>query len=153
MKTLLFTITLLISFITVGQSSQAVKHYNISSNKVAVEGYDLISYFENTKPKEGKKQFQEMYNGITYRFVSSANQAKFKANPTKYLPKYGAWCSFAMGDSGDKVDADPETYKIVDGELHLFYNKFFTNTLKSWNKDERNLKTKAEKNWSAILKK
>jgi hypothetical protein len=30
---------------------------------------------------------------------------------------------FAMGDSGDKA-IDPNTFKIIDGKLYLFYNAF-----------------------------
>jgi len=52
-----------------------------------------------------------------------------------------------MGSSGDKVEINPETFKILDGKLYLFYNAYFNNTLKSWNKDEVNLKKKAESNW------
>jgi hypothetical protein len=29
-----------------------------------------------------------------------------------------------MGDSGDKVAIDPNTFKIIDGKLYLFYNAF-----------------------------
>ena len=57
-----------------------------------------------------------------------------------------------MGDYGKKVEIDPETFKIVDGKLYLFYNAYFNNTLKSWNKDEKNLKAKADKNWSTLIK-
>jgi len=45
--------------------------------------------------------------------------------PTRWAPK------------AEKVEVDPGTFKIVDGKLYLFYNKFFNNTLKSWNKDEK----------------
>ena len=55
-----------------------------------------------------------------------------------------------MGASGEKVEVDPETFKIIDGKLYLFYNKIFNNTLKSWNKDEANLKQKADANWKKI---
>ena len=41
---------------------------------------------------------------------------------------------------------DPETFKIVDGKLYLFYHSFTNNTLNTWNKDEAGLKSKAEKN-------
>lgn len=57
-----------------------------------------------------------------------------------------------MGDYGKEVEIDPKTYKIADGKLYLFYNAYFNNTLKSWNEDETNLKGKADKNWSNILK-
>jgi len=52
-----------------------------------------------------------------------------------------------MGKDGSKVEVDPGTFKIIDGKLYLYYNKFFNNTLKSWNKDEVNLKSKANINW------
>ncbi len=76
----------------------------------------------------------------------------FAANPTRFEPQYGGWCAYAMGASGDKVDVDPETFKIVNDKLYLFYNKFFNNTLKSWNKDESNLKSKADVNWTKFIK-
>ena len=53
---------------------------------------------------------------------------------------------------GDKVSIDPETFKIVDGKLYVFYNKFFNNTLTSWNKDEQRLKKQADANWKKIIK-
>ena len=46
-----------------------------------------------------------------------------------------------------KVEIDPGTFKIQDGKLYLFYNKFFNNTLKSWNKDETKLQKNANANW------
>jgi len=57
-----------------------------------------------------------------------------------------------MGESGEKVEVDPETHKIAEGKLYLFYNSFFNNTLPKWNKDEKNLKAKAERNWSKFYK-
>jgi hypothetical protein len=52
-----------------------------------------------------------------------------------------------MGATGEKVDFDPGTFKILNGKLYLFYNKFFNNTLPKWNKDEASLKAKADVNW------
>ena len=57
-----------------------------------------------------------------------------------------------MGANGEKVEIDPSTFKILDGKLYLFYNAYFNNTLKSWNKDEKNLKDKADRNWSNLIK-
>ena len=45
---------------------------------------------------------------------------------------------------------NPETFKILDGKLYLFYNAYFNNTLKSWNKNETNLKKKADAYWKKI---
>ena len=49
-----------------------------------------------------------------------------------------------------KVDVNPNTYKIIEGKVYLFYNKNFTNTLKLWNKDEARLKKLADQNWPQI---
>ena len=75
------------------------------------------------------------------------------AQPGKYEPQYGGWCAYAMGATGEKVPVDPETFKIVHGKLFLFYNKFLNNTLKSWNKYEKNLNAKADGNWAKLFNK
>ena len=72
----------------------------------------------------------------------------FKASPAKYEPQYGGWCAYAMGATNEKVEIDPETFKIINGKLYLFYHSWTNNTLKTWNKDEGNLKPKADVNWT-----
>jgi len=125
------------------------KEFNVKKN-IAIEGYDPVSYFKG-KPAEGKSQFRITQHGVTYLFATQDNLNAFKANPDKYEPAYGGWCAFAMGDSGEKVKIDPETYKIVDGKLYLFYNFWLNNTLESWNKNENALKAQADKNWKKIV--
>ena len=90
---------------------------------------------------------------MTYFFINKENLERFKKNPNKYLPQFGGWCAYAMGDSGEKISVAPETFKIIDGKLYLFYNKFFTNTLNSWNEDEAALKKNADSNWLNVMNK
>jgi YHS domain-containing protein len=125
------------------------KNFNIKKD-VAIEGYDPVSYFDG-KPSEGKAEFKTTYKGVSYQFSTKANLEKFKANPGTYEPAYGGWCAFAMGDSGEKVKIDPETYKIQGGKLYLFYNFWGNNTLKDWNKNEKVLMTKGDANWAKEL--
>jgi YHS domain-containing protein len=124
------------------------QQFNVSKAGLAIDGYDPVAYFTKGQAIEGRKEIATVYGGITYRFASVENRNIFKSNPSKYEPQYGGWCAYAMGDAGEKVSVDPETFKVLNGKLYLFYNKFFNNTLKSWNKDEANLKAKADKNWS-----
>lgn len=148
-------ILLLIAFISISGFAQTetkrVTQFNLEKN-VAVQGYDVVSYFKQNKAVKGKKALALNYEGVVYYFSTEANKETFKKNPASYEPQYGGWCAFAMGDSNSKVDIDPETFKIVDGKLYLFYNAFFNNTLKSWNKDEVNLKRKADTNWKNYIK-
>ena len=130
-----------------GQSAAGQNQYNVTSNHLAIEGYDPVSYFTDHAAVEGKKDLSYTYDGVVYHFVSAQHLQAFKANPKKYQPQYGGWCAYAMGATGEKVEVDPETFKVLDGKLYLFYNSFFNNTKKSWDKDEANLKQKADGNW------
>lgn len=149
------TIILILTFMTnvvFAQNTAAdrTKHFNLEKG-IAIQGYDPVAYFSN-KALKGDKKYTAKYIGVVYYFSSETNKNNFLKNPSKYEPQYGGWCAFAMGDYGKKVEIDPETFKIVDGRLYLFYNAYFNNTLKSWNKDEKNLKAKADKNWTTLIK-
>ncbi len=127
------------------------QQFNLEKNKVAIQGYDPVSYFTQGKAVKGKKEMAVLADGITYYFSTAENKELFKKNYTAYEPQYGGWCAYAMGAKGEKVEIDPETFKIINGKLYLFYNSFFNNTLKSWNKDENNLKVKADSNWKNLF--
>lgn len=133
------------------EDAKRVSQYNLE-NKVAVQGYDPVAYFKQNKALKGKNDFVTSYKGVVYKFSSAANKDLFMKNPAAYEPQFGGWCAYALGSSGEKVDINPETFKVVDGKLYLFYNAYFNNTLKSWNKDEANLKAKAESNWKKVYK-
>ena len=117
----------------------------------ALSGYDPTVYFLG-KAQKGKKDFTYTQEGVNYQFANANNLETFKKNPTKYEPQYGGWCAYAMGSSGEKVEVDPETFKIISGKLYLFYHTFFSNTLTDWNKDENALKAKADANWTKFIK-
>ena len=126
------------------------KEFNLEKG-IAIDGYDPVAYFKSNKAVKGSKSLAVFYQGVTYHFSSPENKEDFKKNPSRYEPEYGGWCAYAMGAKGEKVTIDPETFKIVSGKLYLFYNRYFTNTLKSWNKDESNLKMKADQHWKKIF--
>lgn len=153
MKTLLISILLFITSIAFAQDSEEArkKHYNLNDN-VALSGYDPVSYFAN-KPIEGNKDINYTYKGVTYYFLTEKSKAAFKANPEKYEPQYGGWCAYALGKKDpDLMDADPETYKITNGKLYVFYNSFGVNTKKKWTKNESDMQQNADKNWNKIIK-
>jgi YHS domain-containing protein len=130
------------------------KEFNLE-NKVAIQGYDPVAYFTQKKAVKGKSTITATNEGVIYYFSTQVNKDAFVKSPASYEPQYGGWCSYAMGNNGpdgEKVEIDPETFKIVDGKLNLFYNAFFNNTLKSWNKNEAVLKKKADVNWAKMIK-
>jgi YHS domain-containing protein len=146
---------LLIAFATsvsfAQSASKKVSEFNLE-NKIAIQGYDPVSYFKLNKAVKGKKEISVVYEGVLYQFSSVANKETFLKTPASFEPQYGGWCAYAMGSAGEKVEINPETFKIIDGKLYLFYNAYFNNTLKSWNKAEVSLKAKADSNWKKIIK-
>jgi len=128
------------------------KNFNLQKGMVALQGYDPVGYFTQKKAVKGKKEFALNVMGIYYWFASDANRKTFMKDYQKYEPQYGGWCAYAMGKTGEKVGVDPETFKIKDGKLYLFYHTLNNNTLPKWNAEEAGLKAKADKSWSTIFK-
>ena len=131
------------------EDAQRLKQFNIE-NGIALKGYDPVSYYLG-KPLKGNRAYKFTYKSVCYLFSSQQNLEKFKANPAGYEPMYGGWCAYAMGKTGEKVEVDPETYKIIQGKVYLFYNFYFNNTLTDWNKNEAELNKKAMLNWNQYL--
>lgn len=154
---LIFRVFTLLASLCFAISSQAQnvdrkKNFNLEDG-IAIEGYDPVSYFNSGKAEEGSSSFAHTYLGVTYYFKSEKNKQLFIQAPQKYEPQFGGWCAFAMGKDGSKVEVDPETFKIINGKLYLFYNAYFNNTLEDWNKNEGYYKPRAETNWNKIISK
>jgi YHS domain-containing protein len=151
MKSLYLIISLLLIQTSFSQNISVRKKEFLLEKGLAINGYDPVAYFAKM-PMLGKNDINYIFEGIKYQFATIANLNTFKTNPTKYEPQYGGWCAFAMGEKGEKIEIDPETYKIVDGKLYLFFHPFYKNTLSSWNKNEKELKIKADAHWAKFIK-
>ena len=149
MKKLILLALIALTTAALGQPQKRTANLNLEKG-LAIQGYDPVAYFTQKKAVKGKASIAATYEGVTYHFSSQSHKDLFLKNPSSYEPQYGGWCAFAMGDYGEKVEINPETFKILDGKLYLFYNAYFNNTLKSWNKDEANLRRKADTNWKKI---
>jgi YHS domain-containing protein len=112
-------------------------------HKVAVSGYDVVSYFTN-QPTKGKTEFTATHEGATYRFATAENRDKFKENPSKYTPQYGGWCAFGWAQ-GYPAKIDPLAWRIVDGKLYLNYNAAVQ---KDWEKKQTEFIKRADENFA-----
>jgi hypothetical protein len=152
MKQLITIVALFFIQVTVSTAQEQtlrLKNYNLEG-KLAIQGYDPVAYFKQHEAVKGSKDRAVSHQDVIYYFSSVANKEEFKKNPSLYEPQYGGWCAYAMGSKGEKVSVDPKTFKITNGRLYLFYNRFFNNTLTEWNKNEKGLQTKADANWKTI---
>lgn len=120
---------------------------------LAINGYDPVAYFQGTS-SPGSAKFLYNYKGAVWLFVNSENRDLFIKNPEKYEPQFGGWCAWAVAEKNAKFPINPNTYKITNGKLYLFYNGPFNggtfNALEPWNKDEKNLLKKSDGNWKTL---
>jgi len=100
---------------------------------MAIKGYDAVAYFTQGAPRKGYAKYTLRHKGINWRFSSSENLAKFKANPAKYEPAYGGYCAYGVS-RGYLVKIEPDAWSIVSGKLYLNYDR---RVRRLWNKRQQ----------------
>ena len=116
-RTLLLSTLATVAMPALAQSATIYK----GNNNVAVNGYDVVGYFTESRHVEGDAQFSAEWMGATWRFASAENRAAFVANPTAYAPQYGGHCAYAAS-KGALASSVPEAWTIVNGKLYLNYS-------------------------------
>jgi YHS domain-containing protein len=119
-----------------------------TENGWAIKGYDPVAYFTTGKPTPGVAQFTTTHKGVTYRFASAENRARFIATPEKFVPQYGGYCAYAIA-LNRIADIDPDEWAIVDDKLYL-NNGFLAQTL--WSLDKSGNIAKGNQNWPLVPK-
>lgn len=120
---------------------------NLDSDGVAVQGYDPVAFFTDSKPVLGNPQITSMYGGAVYRFASTANKAMFDASPAKYEPQFGGWCAYAASIN-TLSPIEPKYWEIVDGRLLLQHNQ---RAWDLWHKDVPANLALADRNWPGLI--
>jgi YHS domain-containing protein len=121
--------------------------YTPAFSKLALEGYDPVSYFDG-KPAKGDARFATTHKGVQYRFASAQSLARFRANPEAFLPQFGGYCAWAVA-GGYTAKGDPLAWKVVNGKLYLNYDQ---SVQKRWAADIPGNIAKGDKNWPQVLK-
>jgi YHS domain-containing protein len=127
--------------------ANAADEHFLKDRGPAISGYDAVAYHTLGKPVPGASAFQAEYQGVTWQFASAANRDLFAANPAKYAPAYGGWCS-AGASKGKKVATQPHLFAVVDGQLYLNSTDAAHKDL--FLKDTATVIGKGEKNWKTI---
>lgn len=120
-----------------------------NGSQLAVEGYDVVSYFSQEKPELGVKTYQIDWQGVKWRFLSAENMKKFESNPQAYAPQFGGYCATAVAN-GKLTGGLPNIWTITDGKLYLFCSHM---ALQKWQEGGKEVIQLANKNWPMILQK
>jgi YHS domain-containing protein len=116
-----------------------------STKNGAIDGYDAVAFFVESKPVKGKPEFRYEWNGAEWYFSSKKNLDSFSTSPMKYAPQFGGYCAFGMSDGeGHKAPTQANTFSIVNGKLYLNYNLHVKDL---WKKNMDSNIVRANNNW------
>ena len=117
-----------------------------SSNGVAINGYDAVSYHLEQQPRKGDVTHQYQWKGASWQFSNAHNKALFIANPEKYAPQYGGFCAYAASKNA-LAPTDPQAWTVRDGKLYL---NFSTAVRSRWQQDVIDNIRIADGNWPGL---
>ena len=118
-----------------------------ATNGIAINGYDPVAYFTESKAVEGSSAHTSEWEGATLQFASAENKAVFDADPEKYAPKYGGYCAYAVS-KGYIATTDPDAWSIHEDRLYLNYSK---SVRALWAARRRHHIRNADANWPSVL--
>lgn len=128
--------------------------WNVDEHGVVLGGYDVVAYHTQDRAVRGSSAHAETYDGATFYFASAENQKAFHEDPKRFVPKFGGFCAFGVAKNHAKVPTDPETFKIHNGELLVFFNDVYNgqkvNTKILWNQSEESLYREAVATWPTL---
>lgn len=127
----------------------APRIYTENPDRIALEGYDVITYFTQGKPLMGDPKYEMEWEGAKWHFRSQFNLNKFAKNPRQYAPQYGGYCPWAIAN-GRLTGGIPTLWRIVDGKLYLLCSD---EAMEKWNKALWRVNRQADQYWPAILNK
>lgn len=113
---------------------------------MGLHGVDPVALVAQGSHVEGNAEYTGTHDGVAYYFSSAENLEAFKAEPAKFVPQNGGFCTFGVS-VGKKFDGDPEFAAVMDNKLYVFLNEAIFNEFK---KDQPGTVAKAEVNWTKI---
>ena len=119
-----------------------------ADSELMLKGHDPVAYFTMDKHLLGSPEIKAIYAGTTYRFVNEQHKAIFTADPVKYVPQFGGYCSNGVV-YGMAFGGDPDTWQIIDGKLYMFGG---AGSRKYFLMDEKNNLSLAHQYWTTELK-
>lgn len=87
--------------------------------RVMLKGHDPVAYFTEGRPVKGSPAFAFDWDGDRYHFASAANRDRFAADPDRYAPQFGGYCTGSMSRNVVN-EMHPEAWIVSEGKLYVF---------------------------------
>ena len=96
------------------------KYARWAGGDLQIRGYDTTAYFQTGKPATGTAGNVVKWQGGTWHFRTAQEAALFKASPSKFTPRFGAYCTGGLSQR-HVVNGNPKIWRLHKGRLYMFY--------------------------------
>lgn len=141
-----FTATLVLTSLSAACRASRGGPSNVDHRGVAIRGFDPVAYFTQGKAIPGSATHSHRWQEATWHFASAEHLDLFVAEPSRYAPRYGGYCAWAVSQ-GYTADVDPQVWKIVDGRLYLNHDE---RVRRKWEANQADSIRKADIQWPKI---
>jgi hypothetical protein len=114
---------------------------------LAMDGYDPVAYFTDSRPKVGRPEFEYRFRGVIWRFSNQGNRDAFAENSDVYVPQFGGYDPTAIA-RGVAVPGNPTLWVVAHERLYLFYS---ADVRDSFNADVAGAVAAADAAWPGVL--
>ncbi len=136
-----------LSVLVGGAEAQSKVLVNVNRQGVALEGYDPVAFFSDSRAVKGNEKYQAHVGGATYLFSSAEHLATFQQEPARYTPQFGGYCAYGASQ-GHVAPVEISTWQILDGRLTLNYSK---DVQQKFNQDVAGYLAKANAQWPRLI--
>jgi hypothetical protein len=88
---------------------------------LAIDGIDPVAYFTDSKPLQGRPEYEYRHLGAVWRFRNDSNRVAFSQSPDVYTPRYGGYDPVAIA-RGVAVAGNPLLWVVSGQRLYLFFS-------------------------------
>ncbi|XPV77066.1 MAG: YHS domain-containing (seleno)protein [Desulfovibrio sp.] len=145
-----FVLVCMVIAIPVYNKITTLKTVNASLiGNVAMRGYDPVELKTNHHLLAGAEEYETVYSGAKWRFVTELNQAHFQLTPNNYMPQFGGYCAYGVAE-GYLADGNPKQWVIANNKLYFFFSE---GQKALWNQNQNILQQQAHRQWPKITNK
>ncbi|MEM9239655.1 MAG: YHS domain-containing (seleno)protein [Pseudomonadota bacterium] len=129
------------------QAASNTKSSILTYGGAAIGGYDPVAYFLTSGPQLGEEAHSVEWKDGTFLFSSAANKKTFEADPEKFAPRYGGYCSYAAA-LNYVAPTSSNAWSVYEDRLYLNFNLHVRSV---WEQDKPGYIAKADVNWPGPL--
>jgi YHS domain-containing protein len=130
----------------ISANAYALPPWSSPAEAVAIQGYDPVAYFTKNDAVRGSSKYVHDWSGMTWFFSSAENREMFAAEPEKYAPQFGGFCTPSIA-GGKNSRGGGDAWVIYNGKLYLSYDK---SVRESFQRDIAGVVSKAEGWWPTV---